>query len=755
MSVIGSKHCGESRPRQIPLARESMLDSDSRGAGRRTVAFHSPPECLCPALVASAVAVEIMTNELGPPAQQPQTEPAADTDQAAGSQITDAAQLGARSEYAVLLDMLSGRKSPESAALHKAAAEHVAALVKQLTPEEYAALNNCFAGAGTPLDAAKVLRHRPELLETWHLSDTEFVRKVRGLVQLSNPDAFALVENGKVPIDQAALVGRCVRNVFAHHHSPQVVEDFQMRAMTRLAEGKPVSAERTKYFANPIEEVANDVLNEQNAERRRLDCERIWKEPYWSVWPVLSWIAFRHVARLCEIEDERSFTRMKLYGAKHYGPFLKEAKPEPLLLSALKSNELRAIRSGAELQAIYWADKNSVDRNTGFRQRSVRRCWPGLGEWNGFQDEFWSLGQIILWIVTRDPDDVDRASDDAGRVGARIGYGGFAAAVRLAELLREQREQVEDAANDLRRRCLRGELNPSSGQHPIPAIAWTELKIGFEADGVPFVQRIEQRSRDPAYNNIRFLRAEALGVFKPAKTPEEFNLLRQMRTRRASEFNRKQNCIALGKRRWLRLTEIARECARKPESLGEIDDTKRKLALDELRYSILTGEFVDHQSRSRVLNMHPSPVANFRFEPPGASRPELFEPIAEHLWITYQDCVDWFSRREVPLPLRLRREASSASPPEAARADIEPRAPAKRSEPVKKSDEERKANALKIAWTFVGKGVAPNLKTHTTLVMGALRALPVEYRMLRKDVEGLLKTEFTAARRAQGNPRSK
>ena len=70
-----------------------------------------------------------MTNELGPPAQRPQTEPAADADQAAGagSQLTDAAQLGARSEYAALLDMFSGRKSPASEAIARAAAEHVAA----------------------------------------------------------------------------------------------------------------------------------------------------------------------------------------------------------------------------------------------------------------------------------------------------------------------------------------------------------------------------------------------------------------------------------------------------------------------------------------------------------------------------------------------------------------------------------------------------------------------------------------------------
>jgi len=49
-------------------------------------------------------------------------------------------------------------------------------------------------------------------------------------------------------------VGHCVRNVFAHHHPPQVCEDFQMRAMTRLAEVKPVSAERASTSQIPSRE---------------------------------------------------------------------------------------------------------------------------------------------------------------------------------------------------------------------------------------------------------------------------------------------------------------------------------------------------------------------------------------------------------------------------------------------------------------------------------------------------------------------
>src|SRR5215470_15105003 len=97
----------------------STLDDDSRGAGRRTVAFHSPPECFAPRCLLQAVAVTIMTKESGP--QPPQSGSVADTDQAAGarSQLVDGVQLGASNRYDVALNMWYGRKSQEAEALDK------------------------------------------------------------------------------------------------------------------------------------------------------------------------------------------------------------------------------------------------------------------------------------------------------------------------------------------------------------------------------------------------------------------------------------------------------------------------------------------------------------------------------------------------------------------------------------------------------------------------------------------------------------
>jgi hypothetical protein len=546
------------------------------------------------------------------------------------------------------------------------------------TPEQDAALQNLATGKGTPLALAKVLRPAAHLLETWPLPDNLLVRTVRGLVQLSDV-ILTDVETGGTPLDQAVFLGHYAQRV--GFDGPERRAYFYERA---IAELKSLDAARTEpcgslsrllaaaasprrcqqCFERPIkqcelrivEEVAGTILNEQKSDQRRARAADIWNKPVWSVWAVLSWIVFRDWKQICAVEHAAEFT-----AARRYDSLWTDA--EVSLLSALQADHLQAVKDQKGLPATHWYGVLRIEPDTWFQQRSVRRCWPGPSEWNGFQDAFWSLGQMILWIVTRDPDDVDQASDDAGRVGSRSGYGGFAAAVRLEELLRGQRERVEDAANDLRRRCQRSELKALSGQDLIPATAWIDLKIEFETDGVPVARR--ERTRDPAYDNIRFSRVDALGVFKPAGTlgdmeeiaahAERLNLRRQRQTQRANRFDRKQKSITLAKRGWFRLTEIADEYGRKPRSLA-VDDKERERALEALRRSILTGEFVDDQNRSRVLNMHPSPVAHFRFEASAADDPSPFNSIAEHLWLTYQDCVNWFDRHGLDFPLRLQRK---------------------------------------------------------------------------------------------------
>jgi pyrimidine deaminase RibD-like protein len=248
-----------------------------------------------------------------------------------------------------------------------------------LTHAQDAALKQLAANEGEPLALAKILRPVAHFLETYPLDDTEHARIVRGLVLLSCPDAFAVAESGQVSVDLASEVGHYARRLFVYHHPLQVCEDFQLRAMTCLVEGNPLSA---------IEEIANDILNRQNAERDRLNCEDIWNETYWSYWTVLSWIAFREVARLCE--NRRGFSRLTRYESA----FQKERNPGRLLLAALKNGELNAIRDSKELPALYWADKDEIDRDVRFRRTDVRGYWRGPCEGLARQPENASYVQM-------------------------------------------------------------------------------------------------------------------------------------------------------------------------------------------------------------------------------------------------------------------------------------------------------------------------------------------------------------------------
>ncbi len=492
-----------------------------------------------------------MRNESG--RQHPQPRPAACPGQATG------VQLGARHHYDVALDLWYGRKSPESEALDKAAADHLAALKSMLTPEREAALRNLETGKGSTLAIAKILQPAPHLLDMWHLPDTQPVRKVREFVQILNaPD-----------------------------------------------------------------------------------------------------------------------------------------------------------------------------------------------EWNGFLDGYWTIGQTLLWDLTRDPEVVDEASNDSGRLGET--WGQVKAAV-LIDTLNLPREHVQDAADDLRRRCLDGRMTAIDGQNrPIPAIEWRHLKIVLDDENVPSL-RVGQSTIVPAYSNVVFLRVDVLREFKPAEIDGDTQELAERRTRLADWFNRRQRRIPLEERCWLSLIEIAGQYARKAGSLA-IDETEHEQIVEELRNSIVAGEFADKRGRSRVLNLHPSPVAESRFDPLSASHADLFRPIVEHLWIGHQDCVDWFIRHRLDLPHRLRRELSSTVLPEAARVDVEPRTLAKRVRPANKSFKEKEADALETAKTFVIDGVAPCVKEHATAVMRVLKRQHPQNHIRREDLERLLATQFKAQRRPQGNPR--
>jgi hypothetical protein len=79
----------------------------------------------------------------------------------------------------------------------------------------YAAMKNLKELSGTPLDMARIMRERPDLVDgSLPLSDGK-MREAVGLARLS-PEAFGMVANGLVPEPYAALVGDAVTDASRH-----------------------------------------------------------------------------------------------------------------------------------------------------------------------------------------------------------------------------------------------------------------------------------------------------------------------------------------------------------------------------------------------------------------------------------------------------------------------------------------------------------------------------------------------------------
>jgi hypothetical protein len=98
-------------------------------------------------------------------------------------------------------------------------------------------------------------------------------------------------------------------------------------------------------------------------------------------------------------------------------------------------------------------------------------------EWNGYLDAYWTMGQTVLWVVTGDCWVVDQASNDSGKHSETLGQ------VRAADLIDKlnlQREEIQNATDKHRRRCLEGRMTAIDGQNrPVPAIEWRHLKMDW------------------------------------------------------------------------------------------------------------------------------------------------------------------------------------------------------------------------------------------------------------------------------------
>jgi hypothetical protein len=115
--------------------------------------------------------------------------------------------------------------------------------------------------------------------------------------------------------------------------------------------------------------------------------------------------------------------------------------------------------------------------------------------------------------------------------------------------------------------------------------------------------------------------------------------------------------IPFWKRRWFRISEIADSYAETPGKT--IKD--REEFVETLRKAIVRLDFVDGKGRSKVLDFHESPLAEFRFCPDSARASEFFKPLLEFLWIRRDEWIEWFNKNPwLPLPQLLRIERPEA-----------------------------------------------------------------------------------------------
>ncbi|MCA1241874.1 hypothetical protein LC092_05455 [Stappia stellulata] len=124
-----------------------------------------------------------------------------------------------------------------------------------------AAKKNMQEGSGSPLDAARILRDSPDLLDDSLPVSGPMMRKAIGLSRLSD-DAFGMTVNGMIPENHAALVGEMVTDPALH---AGVLQDLQRFApetdrQARLLIGESLSSGRQV-------EVQNDMFGAFRMER--------------------------------------------------------------------------------------------------------------------------------------------------------------------------------------------------------------------------------------------------------------------------------------------------------------------------------------------------------------------------------------------------------------------------------------------------------------------------------------------------------
>ncbi|WP_057465815.1 hypothetical protein [Pseudovibrio sp. POLY-S9] len=116
-----------------------------------------------------------------------------------------------------------------------------------------AAKKNMQEGSGTPIDAARILRDRPDLLDGSLPVSGPMMRKAIGLARLSD-DAWGQVVNGVVAENHASLVGELVADPALHSSVLQDVAMFKPETdrQARLLIGESLASGRTVELQNDM-----------------------------------------------------------------------------------------------------------------------------------------------------------------------------------------------------------------------------------------------------------------------------------------------------------------------------------------------------------------------------------------------------------------------------------------------------------------------------------------------------------------------
>ena len=56
--------------------------------------------------------------------------------------------------------------------------------------------------------------------------------------------------------------------------------------------------------------------------------------------------------------------------------------------------------------------------------RELMQIAEAGSKWDGFNDQYWTIGQMVLWPITGDRWAVDQASNNSGRVASCLGRTG-------------------------------------------------------------------------------------------------------------------------------------------------------------------------------------------------------------------------------------------------------------------------------------------------------------------------------------------